>query len=149
MARLELVDRYEEDIMFFAHFPIYISTYLLLCFGFVHMPHTPCSLLPPPPPNNTLLKGFQRQINMSLELLLPSLHMLLWHAGLVQQANWSRAYLPNESHEVEEEEEEEWVVREGVREWGREAGGTYTNELLAVQQEIWYIMGKSFDFLPN
>jgi hypothetical protein len=35
----------------------------------------------------------------------------------VQQANWSRAYLPNESDdEVEEEEEEEWVVREGVRE---------------------------------
>jgi hypothetical protein len=31
----------------------------------------------------------------------------------VQQANWSRAYLPNESGEVEEEE---WVVREGVRE---------------------------------
>jgi hypothetical protein len=40
----------------------------------------------------------------------------------VQQANWSRAYLlPNESHEVEEEE---WVVvregEEGVREGGRD-----------------------------
>jgi hypothetical protein len=34
----------------------------------------------------------------------------------VQQANWSRAYLPNESDEVEEaEEEEEWVVRVGER----------------------------------
>ncbi len=33
----------------------------------------------------------------------------------MQQANWSRAYLPNESDEVEEEEEaeEEWVLREG------------------------------------
>jgi hypothetical protein len=36
----------------------------------------------------------------------------------VQQANWSRAYLPNESDEVEEEEEE-WVVSEGVRQGGR------------------------------
>jgi hypothetical protein len=34
----------------------------------------------------------------------------------VQQANWSRAYLPNESDDEVEEEEEEWVVREGVRE---------------------------------
>jgi hypothetical protein len=58
----------------------------------------------------------------------------------VQQANWSRAYLPNESDDEvqEEEEEEEWVVREGVRECeaGRQRGGTYRNELLAVQQEI-------------
>jgi hypothetical protein len=61
MAQLELVDRYEEDIMFFfAHFPIYISTYLLLCFGFVHMPHPlALSALHPHPTTHTTKKVFK------------------------------------------------------------------------------------------